>query len=147
MGKAVIGSGDVTLWGSFPQLQYGQGNFKVIRHNDNQALVALHVDTINWLISVPELPLCLGVLKHRASLARGGGGGVGGHLPANFYFTMDFYLWGTILDLKAFCFGAIPYIMIQLIVWECVTKSYLVYPLQDPSKGPHNLPSTWSHLS
>ena len=43
------------------------------------------------------------------------GGGGGGHLPANFCFvTMDVCLCGTILNLKAYCFGAIPDIMIEL---------------------------------
>ena len=60
------------------------------------------------LQSVPDLPLCLGVLKHSASLARGP------HLPAKKHFTMDFCLCGTILNLKALCFGAIPDIMIEL---------------------------------
>ena len=36
---------------------------------------------------MPDLPLCLGVLKHRASLARGP------HLPANIFFTVDFGLF------------------------------------------------------
>ena len=46
------------------------------------------------LLAVPDLPLCLGVLKHRAPLA------------------MDFYLCGAILNVKVFCFGAIPDIML-----------------------------------
>ena len=36
---------------------------------------------------------------------------------------MDFYLCGAILNLKAFCFGAIPHIMIELIVYESVPQS------------------------
>jgi hypothetical protein len=44
-----------------------------------------------------------------ASLARGP------HLPAKIIFTMDFCLCGAILNLKAFCFGAIPDIMIEMI--------------------------------
>jgi hypothetical protein len=61
--------------------------------------------------TVPDLPLCLGVLKHRAPLIRGA------NLPAKeFFLTMDFCLSGAILNLKAFCFGAIPDIMIELIV-------------------------------
>ena len=51
------------------------------------------------------------MLKHRTPLARGG------DLPANLFFTIDFCLCGTILNLKAFCFGAIPDIMIELIVY------------------------------
>jgi hypothetical protein len=36
----------------------------------------------NTVYSVPDLPLCLGVLKHRAPLARGvGGGTLGIFLP------------------------------------------------------------------
>ena len=56
----------------------------------------------------PDLPLCLGVLKHKAPLARG-------HifLPETpNIFTMDFCLCGAILNLKVFCFGAIPDMMI-----------------------------------
>jgi hypothetical protein len=65
--------------------------------------------------TVPDLPLCLGV--HRASLARGS------HLPAKYFFTMDFCLCGAILNLKAFCFGAIPDIMIELIAYWSVPQS------------------------
>jgi hypothetical protein len=36
---------------------------------------------------------------------------------------MDFYLCGAILNLKAFCFGAIPDIMIELIVYGSVPQS------------------------
>ena len=92
-----------------------------------------------YVKTVPDLPLCLGVLKHRASLARGGGG----HLPAKKkpnILRWIFCLCGAILNLKAFCFGAIPDIMIELIV-------YRVYLLQVPSKGPQNLTSTGPLLS
>jgi hypothetical protein len=45
---------------------------------------------------LPNLPLCLGVLKHGDSLTRGGRA----HLPANFFnFPMDFCLCGAILNL------------------------------------------------
>jgi hypothetical protein len=74
---------------------------------------------------VPDLPLCLGVLKHRAPLAKEGGGG---HLPAKQFFTVDFCLCGAILNLKAFCFGAIPDIMIELIAYGCM-------PLNLPPSG------------
>ena len=58
--------------------------------------------TVHFILTVPDFPLCLlGVLKHRASLARWGG-----HLPV-----------------------------------------YRVYLLQGPSKGPHNVTSTWPLLS
>jgi hypothetical protein len=51
------------------------------------------------------------VLKHRAPLARGA------HLPTKINnFTIDVCLCGAILNLKAFCFGAIPDIMVELIV-------------------------------
>jgi hypothetical protein len=64
--------------------------------------------------------------------------GQGAHLPAKLKkFTMDFCLCGAILNLKAFCFGAIPDIMVEL--W--------VYLLQGPSKRPHNLTGTGPHLS
>ena len=52
---------------------------------------------------VPDLLLCLGVLKHRAPLAMEGGG-VDIVLP-KFFFTMDFCLCGAILNLNAFCVG------------------------------------------
>ena len=58
---------------------------------------------------MPNLPLCLGVLKHTASLVSGGRGD---HLPAKNKITMDFCLCGAILNLKAFYFGAIPDLMI-----------------------------------
>ena len=47
----------------------------------------------------------------------------GPHLPAKKVFTMDFCLCGAILNLKAFCFGAIPDIMIELIVYGSVPYS------------------------
>ena len=74
---------------------------------------------------MPDLPLCLGVLKHRAPLARG-------HLPAKIKITMDFCFYGAILDLKAFCFGAIPDIMIELIVYGSVPQSRQSYLLRSP---------------
>jgi hypothetical protein len=48
------------------------------------------------------------VLKHRAQLARGLSS-----CQQNFA-TMDFCLCDAILNLKVFCFGAIPEIMIEL---------------------------------
>jgi len=54
---------------------------------------------------------------------------------------MNFCLCGAILNLKAFCFGAIPDIMTELIVYESV------HLLQGPSKGSYNLTSTGPHLS
>jgi hypothetical protein len=64
---------------------------------------------------VPDLSLCLGVLKHRTSLA-----------PSSCQnnFTMDFCLCGAILNLKAFCFGRIPDIMIELIAYWSVPQSW-----------------------
>jgi hypothetical protein len=47
----------------------------------------------------------------------------GTHLPAKKYFTMDFCLCGAILNLKAFCFGAIPDILIELIAYWSVPQS------------------------
>ena len=77
------------------------------------------------MTAVPDLPLCLGVLKHRAPLARGGG-----HLPGKAIFLrLDFCLCGAILNLKAFCLGAIQDIMIELIVYGSVSHS-------GSSKGP-----------
>ena len=66
------------------------------------------------LAPVPDLPLCL---EHRAPLARGLI-----FLPI-FFFTMDFCLCGAILNLKAFCFGVITDIMIELIVYGSVPHS------------------------
>ena len=59
------------------------------------------------------------MLKHRGLLTRMGGG----NIPANCFFTMDFCSCGAILNLKAFCFGAIPDIMIELIVYGSVPQS------------------------
>jgi hypothetical protein len=65
---------------------------------------------------VPDLPLCLGVLKHRASFARGGGEGF-------IFMPKTFLLCGAILNLKTFCFGAIPDIMIELIAYWSVPQN------------------------
>jgi hypothetical protein len=43
-------------------------------------------------------------------------------LPKHF-FSMDFCLRGAIVNLKAFCFGAIPDIMIELVVYGSVPHS------------------------
>ena len=68
-----------------------------------------------------DLALYLGVLKHRAPLARGE------HLPAKTFFAMDFCLCGAILSLEAFCFGAIPDIMIIVdSLWERATEQTFV---------------------
>ena len=45
------------------------------------------------------------------------------HLLANQNFTMDFCLCGAILNLKAFCFGGIPDILIELIAYWSVPQS------------------------
>jgi len=83
----------------------------------------MHYLLMGTMRPVPDLPLCLGLLKHRAPLVKGGGGGGGGHLPAKKYFTMDFCLCGAILNLKAFCFGAFPDIMIELIVYGSMPQA------------------------
>ena len=49
-----------------------------------------------------------------APLAEGGGV----DLPAKKKLTINFCLCGAILNLKAFCFGAITDIMIELIVYD-----------------------------
>ena len=67
--------------------------------------------------AVPDLPLCLRVLKHRSSLTRGSSSSYQKKS------TMDFCLCGAILNLKAFCFGAIPDIMIELIAYWSVPQS------------------------
>ena len=66
---------------------------------------------------MPDLPLCLGVLTHDPV-----GQGCSSSCENNI-FTMDFYLCYAILNLKAFCFGAIPDIMIELIVYGSVPQS------------------------
>ena len=68
---------------------------------------------------MPDLPLCLGVLKHMASLARRG---EGGSYSCQNNFTVDFCLCGAILNLKVFCFGAIPDIMVELIAYWSVPQ-------------------------
>ena len=45
-----------------------------------------------YMYTVPDLPLCLGVLEHRAPLARVA------HLPAKKKITMDFCLYHAILN-------------------------------------------------
>ena len=74
---------------------------------------------------VPDLPMCL---------STGPGWPGEGHLSAKKKkkpITVDFCLCYVILNLKAFCFGAIPDIMIELIVYESV------HLLQGQNKGPH----------
>ena len=69
----------------------------------------------SYLWSVPDLPLCLCVLKHRAPLAREGGGASSCHF---FLYIYDGFLLicGAILNLKSFCLGAIPDIGVCLTV-------------------------------
>ena len=50
--------------------------------NKNYCLQHVSCSAKDRTRTVPDLPLCLGVLKHRAPLAWGGGG----HLPAKTYF-------------------------------------------------------------
>jgi hypothetical protein len=45
-------------------------------------LISLLLHTSLFIVAVPDLPVCLGVLKQRAPLARGGG-----HLSTIFYFA------------------------------------------------------------
>ena len=66
-----------------------------------------------------DLSLCLGVLKHRAPLARGEGW-QGSSSCQHIFFAMDFCLSGAILNLKAFCLGAIPDIMMEFDSHEYV---------------------------
>ena len=56
--------------------------------------------TFSMLWSVPDIPLYLGVLKHRVARV--------GAIFLPIFFMMDFCLYGIILNYKAFCFGAIP---------------------------------------
>ena len=80
---------------------------------------------------VPQLNFCIEVLYskcriyHCAYVCLSTGPrwpGVLIFLPKNI-FTMDFCLFGAILNLKAFCFGAIPDIMIELIYYGSVPQS------------------------
>jgi hypothetical protein len=80
---------------------------------------SLYVKNLSVVPVLPDLPLCLGVLKHRAPLARGGGGGGAYSCQKRIY---DGFC-GAILNLKVFCFGAIPDIMIELIVYGSVPQS------------------------
>jgi hypothetical protein len=64
--------------------------------------------------------LCLGVLK-----AQGPFGQVRPIFLPTKFFAIDFCLCDAILNLKAFCFGAIPDIMIELIVLG--NLSYIEY--------------------
>lgn len=63
---------------------------------------------IPLMLPVPDLPLCLSV--HRTPMDREE------PIFLPFCFTMDICLCGVILNLKAFCSGAIPDIMIEFIV-------------------------------
>lgn len=79
------------------------------------------------------LLLYLGVL-------RSGGGGGGLSSCQHCFLPMYFCIYGAILNLKALCFGVIPYIKIECIVYGSV-------PPLGPSKGPHNLISTVHNVS
>jgi len=70
-----------------------------------------------YIYTVPDLPLCLSVLKHRASLVRRP------NLPAKRNYTMDVWLCGAILNLNAFCFGAILDIVIEFRAYWSVPQS------------------------
>ena len=48
---------------------------------------------------------------------------MGALYPVKTFFAMDFCLFGAILSLKAFCFGAIPDRVIELIVCGSVPQS------------------------
>ena len=54
----------------------------------------LVIQIILVLLLVPDIPLYLGVLKHRIPSS------------CHFSFTIDFCLFDAILNLKVFCFGA-----------------------------------------
>jgi hypothetical protein len=80
---------------------------------------------------VPDLLLCLGVLKHRAPLARGGGGG-GGHLPAKMFFFYD----GFVLMWCNFKFECVLLRSDSRhndrvdSLWECATKQAVMPVVQ-----------------
>ena len=67
--------------------------------------------------AVPDVPLCLCVLKNRAPLARGRSS------CQKAFSTINFRLCGANFNLQAFCFGAIPDIMIELIVYVSLPQS------------------------
>ena len=79
-------------------------------------------------MSVPGLPMCLGVLKHRAPLARGP------NLPAKCFLQ---WIFAYVMQLNFF-----------QISRACMpVLTYWIYLLKGPSMRPHNLTSTGPHLS
>ena len=99
--------------------------------------------------AVPDLPLCLGVLKHRATLARvgwGGGGGGGGHIPAIFFNFYDrFLLMWCNFKFEGVLFRRDSRHNDRVdSLWECATKQAVmasfraqVMNLITTSTGPH----------
>jgi hypothetical protein len=74
----------------------------------------ISVNRVKKRITMHRAYMCF---KHRASLASG----VSSSCQNCFYY--GFCLCGEILNLKAFCFGAIPDIMIELIAYWSVPRS------------------------
>ena len=69
-------------------------------------------------LTVLDLPLCLGVLKHWASLARGGA-----HLPAKFFFYDGFWLMWCIFKFEGILFRSDSRHNDRVdSLWECATK-------------------------
>ena len=118
--------------------------------NTHRALTTSTVFVYTWLLCgcttiptamllcmpVPDLPVCFGVLKHRAPLARGGGSSCQKNIRWIFAYVVQFLFYNSL----SFNILAIPQLPEHVI-------AYRIYPLQGPSKGPHNLTSTGPHLS
>ena len=69
---------------------------------------------------MPDLSLCLGVLKHRASLARGWGGG---HLLAKIFFCDGFFLIWCNFKLEGVLFRSDSRHSDRVdSLWECATE-------------------------
>ena len=92
------------------------------------AVLLLSETNIIW--SVPDLPLCLGVLKHRASLVRGASSSCQEYFNdglllmwCNFKFEGVLFRRDSRHNDRVDCFGAIPDIMIELIAYWSVSQS------------------------
>jgi hypothetical protein len=81
------------------------------------------------------------MMDARAPLTREGGE----TSSCQFIFTMGFCLCGAILNLKAFCFGAIPDIKIKCIIYGSVPQSMQSYLLQMVNPALIEIP--FGHLS